>query len=178
GLGPPALQDRGHACRRSHPDMMDPRPRPLESLPDLPVEAPLDALSLSEPGLGGRAGGQSAAAPPRPQVPSTEELVDPEQLLLATEEWPAPRPAAAVADAPASPPAPTALSEPLPVAPAATPIRGKASSPSRIAVQPSTAAIAGMPATTSFPAASPPAASPHASRVPTASRSVASAPAV
>jgi hypothetical protein len=81
-------------------------------LADLPVEAPLDALAAGEPRDGRAGAASSAAAPPSGQT-AAEELIDPEKLLLASEQPQALNPAATSASAPAqsanplaAPPAP------------------------------------------------------------------------
>lgn len=54
-------------------------------LADLPVEAPLDALALERPGAGSGAGAPTPANAPEAAQAPAEELVDPEEILLASE---------------------------------------------------------------------------------------------
>ena len=125
GEGSLTLQDGHYARRKIALDMMDPRSRPLAPvrpapagrntpgipLADLPVEAPLDAEPPGEPHSGGRTG--AASALPIPPVPAAaEDLVDPEKLLLASEQphalatvsGPSPEASPAPADSNSSPP--------------------------------------------------------------------------
>ena len=154
--------------------------RPLpEPLTELPIEAPVDGLIPSEPRSGKRAPAPARPGLPPPAQGASEELVDPEKLLLASEQA-APPPLQVAAPAAASAPAAAASPAPQPAPPRTTAAPPASAAAPIAAAAPVLAAAPGDGAAratsaAAAPRAVPAAAAPQQTAVPAAAASAAPA---